>query len=143
MGSSERCRQRGDFAEGGVMGHFRTAAEIGQKIAQQLAFEPFGQPAGTLLGVTGLEPAEQAARGLTDAFAGATDQGLAAAGDAAGDGGFGGQMAGGVPGCLCRRLAHEIAGKVQAREEQRHGNGRPGQRGGMVERLQEPHGPRV
>lgn len=98
---------------------------------------------GALLGVAGLEAEEQSGGGLAYAFAGGGDQGLASAGDAAGDGGLGGYLAGGVAGGVDCRLTGQVAGKVQAGKEQADGNGRPGQGGKVVERLQKAHYPGI
>ncbi len=45
-------------------------------------------------------------------------------------------LAGGMAGGVNGRLTDQIAGKVQAGEEQADGNGRPGQGGKVVEGLQ-------
>ena len=70
-------------------------AKLGQKIAQKLLFQPAGQPCGPLLRIAGLNAEEEPPGGLADTLTGAGNQGLAAAGNAAGNGRFLGELAGG------------------------------------------------
>ena len=111
-----------------------------EQIAEQLLFHEVGQPLGPLLRKAGLQAAEEACGGLASALAGGADHGL---GDARGDGRVGGDVPGHVARGVHGRLAHEIAGQHPAADAERDGDRGPGDRHGLVERLQPARDPRI
>ena len=67
---AERCGEPFDFPKR-IASHFLAGRRSASKSPSSSALQPLGQPAGTLLGVAGLEAAEESAGGLAHAFAGA------------------------------------------------------------------------
>ena len=120
------------------MRHLGPSAQVVEEVAEQFLLQPAGQPLGSLLGIACLEADEEPARSLADPFAGAGDKGLAAPGNAAGNGGFLGELADGLRGGVRRGLARQVSRHVPPAHDEQDTDRRPGHGGHVIQGTEEP-----